>query len=208
MTRFCIWFSSLWLSTNSEWIINDVCCSEQTIKFSRLSKPNGISSRSRRLCSNTSAPLFFFSSFSSSAFCASAGKCLTQLKPPYYFIFNFFSQFIFWQLNSASQSLRVERDWCAAILCVNKQLIVQENSASFTTFQVKHGQCRNIEVSWWSEFSAKLTKFWMKWCLISNCASGCAVAISSTVHWHHNKTWCFSTGAASKPSRINFSLYR
>lgn len=60
MTWFCIWFSTLWLSTNSEWIINDVCCSEQTIKFSRLSKPNGISSRRRRLCSNTSAPLFFF----------------------------------------------------------------------------------------------------------------------------------------------------
>lgn len=115
MTRFCIWFSSLWLSTNSEWIINDVCCSEQTIKFSRLSKPNGISSRSRRLCSNTSAPLFFFFFFFFFCFLCERRKMSHSIEAPYYFIFNFFSQFIFWQLNSASQSLQVECDWCMSI---------------------------------------------------------------------------------------------
>lgn len=141
MTQFCIWFSSLWLSTNSEWIINDVCCSEQTIKFSRISKPNGISSPTRRLCSSTAASLgFFFFSFCFFCFLCERRETSQSIEASVSFHF-----FFFWRLNSASLSLQVWLMLCC--INVSKLLVVQENSASFTALWVKQDQRMNIDMS-------------------------------------------------------------
>lgn len=150
MTQFCIWFSSLWLSTNSEWIINDVCCSEQTIKFSKLSKTKrDKQSDSESLLEYVGPVAFFFFLLLLLLlllFVRAPGNVLVNCSlrfisfpPP--------SQFIFWQLNSASLSLQVGVWLTSCYISVNKRLKVQENSASFTVFCVKHDQCMNIEMS-------------------------------------------------------------